>query len=225
MDTTVRAIPTPGHAGRVDLIGNALCLDFVNTVEPRAVARHGGQPREYLTDYEELIAWSQHAAILTDAEGQALLAEARKQPAGAQAAVAHAIALREVLYRIFFAIAKGQEPQCADLDTLIRAYGDAIHNAQFVAVGAGFDVVWSGTDGKLDRPLWPIARSAIDVLMHGERARVKDCPTHGAGCGWLFYDTSKNNSRRWCSMGGCGVPEKERRRAKRRRGERDQAAD
>jgi predicted RNA-binding Zn ribbon-like protein len=133
--------------------------------------------------------------------------------------------MREVIYRIFFAIAKGHEPQRTDLDALSRAYAQAMRKAHLVVVTTGFDLVWDGTSRDVDRPLWPIARSAVELLMHGERARVKDCPTHSAGCGWLFYDTSKNNSRRWCSMRGCGVPEKERRRAKRRRSENDHTTD
>ncbi|MGH3132366.1 MAG: CGNR zinc finger domain-containing protein [Gaiellaceae bacterium] len=46
--------------------------------------------------------------------------------------------------------------------------------------------------------------------------RVKECP--GAGdCGWLFYDTSRNGTRRWCSMEGCGSRVKMRRQYARRR--------
>lgn len=30
--------------------------------------------------------------------------------------------------------------------------------------------------------------------------RFKACP----GCGWVFYDRSKNRSGRWCSMNACG---------------------
>jgi predicted RNA-binding Zn ribbon-like protein len=225
VNTNVEAVATPGHAGKVDLIAGVLCLDFVNTVEPRAVARHGGQPREYLTDYGELIAWCQHATVLTNTEGRDLLKGAANYPARAQAAVDHAVALREVVYRIFFAIANGQEPYRTDLDALTLTYAQALRHAHLVSVGASFDLAWHGTSHDLDRLLWPIARSAFDLLMRGERTRVKDCPTHGAGCGWLFYDTSKNKSRRWCSMQGCGTPEKERRRAKRRRGEKSPATD
>jgi predicted RNA-binding Zn ribbon-like protein len=30
-------------------------------------------------------------------------------------------------------------------------------------------------------------------------------------CGWLFLDTSKNHTRRWCSMKSCGNRAKARR--------------
>jgi predicted RNA-binding Zn ribbon-like protein len=35
------------------------------------------------------------------------------------------------------------------------------------------------------------------------------------GCGWLFVDTSKNHSRRWCDINDCGNRAKQRRYQKR----------
>ena len=55
-----------------------------------------------------------------------------------------------------------------------------------------------------------MAGSAVAVLTEEDLGRVRECP--GAGdCGWLFYDTSKNGTRRWCSMEGCGSRVKMRR--------------
>ncbi|MGH2615819.1 MAG: CGNR zinc finger domain-containing protein, partial [Thermomicrobiales bacterium] len=68
-----------------------------------------------------------------------------------------------------------------------------------------------------DRILWPVARSAVDLLMHGETSRMKECAEAAGGCSWLFYDTSKNASRRWCSMEGCGSSVKMQRYHARRR--------
>ena len=76
--------------------------------------------------------------------------------------------------------------------------------------GGGYDWSWAGRPDDLARPLWPVARSAVELLTLGDLARVRECP--GAGdCGWLFYDTSRNGSRRWCSMEGCGSRVKMRR--------------
>ena len=36
----------------------------------------------------------------------------------------------------------------------------------------------------------------------GSWSRLKVCPADD--CAWVFYDQSKNASRRWCSMGVCG---------------------
>ena len=50
---------------------------------------------------------------------------------------------------------------------------------------------------------------------------IRECD--GDTCGWLFLDTTRNHSRRWCDMRGCGNRAKVRRhRQKQRRGRRQQ---
>jgi predicted RNA-binding Zn ribbon-like protein len=217
MRTVRDAIPVSGRAGKVDLIGGELCLDFANTVEPRVEARHGGQPREYLTGYPDLLAWAEHAGILAEREARHLLRAAEARPDEAAATLREALALREAIYRSFYALAKGSQPERPDLDTLTAAYARALGNVRLAAIAGGFGLAWAGAEGALDRPLWPIARSAVELLTQGDPARVKDCPTGEEGCGWLFYDTSKNGRRRWCSMEGCGTLAKELRRRGRQR--------
>ena len=170
-----------------------------------------------MTSYSDVVAWGRHTGALTDEVARRLLAEATRHPDDAVAAFAAALVLRETIYRIFLMTARGANSDAADIDRLSEAFADAMAHARVVRRDAGFAVDWDAEEAALTRPLWPIARSAVDLLTSGDPARIKDCPTGGEGCGWLFYDTSKNNSRRWCSMRGCGVPAKERRRAERRR--------
>ena len=54
-----------------------------------------------------------------------------------------------------------------------------------------------------------------EVVLTGQIQRLKRCAEHT--CGWVFWDSSKNNSRRWCSMRVCGNRTKSRRYAARRR--------
>jgi predicted RNA-binding Zn ribbon-like protein len=65
--------------------------------------------------------------------------------------------------------------------------------------------------------LWPILRSAAEVLTSEKRTRLGQC-ADDRGCGWLFLDTSKNRSRRWCDMEDCGNRAKARRHYLRERG-------
>ncbi|RKN77507.1 CGNR zinc finger domain-containing protein [Streptomyces klenkii] len=48
-----------------------------------------------------------------------------------------------------------------------------------------------------------------ELTVTGEAARLKRCAEHG--CAWVFWDVSKNRSRRWCSMRICGNRAKARR--------------
>jgi hypothetical protein len=47
-----------------------------------------------------------------------------------------------------------------------------------------------------------IAAAAAKVAIEERIDRVKICPADD--CRWAFYDTSRNQSRQWCSMKVCG---------------------
>lgn len=54
-------------------------------------------------------------------------------------------------------------------------------------------------------PQWLLALLAGVIgklLIQGERSRVRLC--EGTGCTLWFYDASRSNKRRWCSMAICG---------------------
>jgi predicted RNA-binding Zn ribbon-like protein len=97
-----------------------------------------------------------------------------------------------------------------------REYLIALSHAALAPDRGAFDWRWRADAVELDAVLWPVANSAIDLLTAGDLSRIKECPE---GCTWLFYDLSKNASRRWCSMEGCGSQAKMRRyRARRQPG-------
>ncbi|MFG2577498.1 CGNR zinc finger domain-containing protein [Streptomyces sp. NPDC048481] len=48
-----------------------------------------------------------------------------------------------------------------------------------------------------------------ELVVTGEAVRLKRCAEHA--CAWVFWDVSKNRSRRWCSMRVCGNRAKARR--------------
>ena len=219
MNNSGVSIEVPGRAGSVDLVAGVLCLDFVNTLDPRIVTEDGTIPRNYLTSYGELIAWGQHTEILSPAQAQGLQNAAQNHPEQIQMALEQAITLRETIYAVFAAIAQHREVPADALAGLHRFYSDAISHARLQAE-EGFKLTWSLQPGDLLFPLWSVAASAVDLLLRGERERMKQCPIDGEGCGWLFYDTTKNNSRRWCSMRTCGMQSKDRRRGKLKRSSR-----
>jgi predicted RNA-binding Zn ribbon-like protein len=213
-----------GYADKVDLLGGVLCLDFVNTVEPRAASYHTLEFRNYLTRYSDLLDWSLYVGSLDVSGANKLRAKAAEPPHEAQVVLEQAVTLREVMYRVFFTLTQDEEASRNDLDALAAAYAQAMHHARFANAGGRFTLTWEEDPVELSRPLWPVVHSAAELLLNGEKRRVKDCASGAEGCGWLFYDTSKNASRRWCSMRACGTEAKERRRDSRKRGEARQEA-
>jgi predicted RNA-binding Zn ribbon-like protein len=57
------------------------------------------------------------------------------------------------------------------------------------------------------------AHSALRLIAEGPTVRIKICE----GCGWLFHDKSKNQTRIWCDMAVCGNRTKARRNYSKRR--------
>jgi predicted RNA-binding Zn ribbon-like protein len=197
----------------------ALCLAFTNTVNWHGViGRHADQwvdwPNaanygEHLKTYRDLVDWALARSVLSPGAAKRLLRAAARRPDDAQTALHHAVALREAIYRALSAIAEGEPPDPADLAVLNAAIPEALQHLRLVYAGQRLDWEWAGTDEVLDRPLWPIVRSAADLLTSDALGRVRECDNDP--CGWLFLDTSRNRSRRWCSMEGCGNRAKARR--------------
>ena len=199
------------NADTLKLLGGQLSLGFANTADWHA----SDHPVEFLTSYSDLVAWSQHVGILTDHRAQRLLKEAARRPVDASAVLERAIALREAIYRIFSAISHGRPPQAADLAIFNAELSGALAQSQIVSTAEGFAWDWAGAEDALDGMLWPVVHDAAGLLTSEELDRVGQCADDR--CGWLFLDTSRNRSRRWCSMEDCGNRAKARRHYERKR--------
>lgn len=194
-----------------NLPGAQLCLDFANTAD----WHDSDHPHEGLAGYPDLVAWSLEARLLTDGEAESLLRGAERHPEEAASALERAVALREGLFRIFSASAEGSRPEESDLAALNALLSVALGQLRVIPKVGGFSWGWSGGEEALDRMLWPVARSAAELLTSGDLNRVRKCA--GYPCGWLFLDTSRNQSRRWCDMKSCGNRAKARRHYERQR--------
>jgi predicted RNA-binding Zn ribbon-like protein len=185
-----------------------LALDFANTVDWHA----SSHPEEGLTSYDKLLEWGKAHAILTAAGARSLKTQAAKRPAEAHAVLEKSIELREAIYHILSARVHKLPVRVSDLRVLNRAVAEMMVHSQIVMKGnKGFAWGWSDGHEGLDSILWPVVRSSVELLISDDiLERVGQCADE-KGCGWLFMDTSKNKSRRWCDMGDCGNRAKARR--------------
>ncbi len=188
-----------------DLTGGLLCLDFANTLDDRTDVH----PQELLNSYNDLVLWSQQADVLTEKEARRLLEKAAQRPSEATRVLKRAVEVREAIFRIFKAIAEDESPEDEDLITLSAMVAEAQKHAQIVPNTNGFRWDWTDKRSDLDCMLWPVVRSAADFLTSDDLDTVRVCASDS--CDWLFLDTSKNHSRRWCNMKSCGNREKARR--------------
>jgi len=207
--------PLPGNrATSLPLVGGRVCLDFTNTAHGRGTGNH----MDHLVDYPALVGWSRHAGVLDDKAAKALLARAQGNRRAADASPRR----REAMHRFLTAVTHNRDGDGADLALINAGLAEATPHARIVAAEGGFAWHWD-EEPALDRMLWPIVRSAAELLTAADRRRIKQCP--GRDCGWLFLDISKNGSRRWCEMEVCGSRAKARAYyARKRHDEKDAAA-
>jgi predicted RNA-binding Zn ribbon-like protein len=196
------------------LLASHPALDFVNTLDNRFVATG---PIELLPTYTDLLAFIEQAGVLNTRQISAL--RIKRHAAQAVKVLSRAHDLRESLASAFYEIsAKGRPPH----ESLMRIeeYSlEAQSHRQLVwiraSASAGDEAVyranwdWESRESDVELPLWAIAQSAADLLTSHAMVHVHECGS--PSCRWLFLDTSKNHSRRWCDMTICGNRMKARR--------------
>ncbi|HEY3097858.1 MAG TPA: ABATE domain-containing protein [Methylomirabilota bacterium] len=193
-------------------LSGCLALDLANTVSWRASAT----PIERLPSADDYIRWATQARVVTPRDARQLARQARRKPAETAAAVAQAHRLREAIYRAFSALADGARPSEDDLAVINAVLSEAMRHLRVTSRADGSYVfTWEQGAPRVSRLIWPVAKSAADVLTSSRLGRLKKCPS--ASCGWLFVDRTRNGTRRWCDMRVCGNRAKARRYYHRRR--------
>jgi predicted RNA-binding Zn ribbon-like protein len=182
-----------------DLEGH-LALDFCNTIgDWRAEVL-----RERLFSFSRLVEFGRETGALTAPDAAGLLEEASNQPESASAALAAALTARRRIFVMLAAAAAGHAIAREDLDWLADA---ARPHLGLAPRDEGYE--WTSASGGLDAVLGAVLVSAANLVVSPDLASLREC---GAGeCSWLFFDRSRNNSRRWCSMASCGNRAKARR--------------
>lgn len=196
----------------IKLIGGQLSLDFTNTVSYR-----GRQfPEEKLNSFQDLLDWSVLASILDEGDARKLSREGGIQPEAAKRVLERAVELREAIHRIFTANISAEPASDDDLVTLNRELREALTRLRLSTEPGGYSLDFGWGGDSLDQMLWSIARSASELLTSNDLVRVRCCAADD--CVWLFLDTSRNRSRRWCDMKDCGNRSKARSFYERKRG-------
>jgi predicted RNA-binding Zn ribbon-like protein len=192
-----------------DLCGGHPALDFVNSLDNRF--REDG-PNEMLATYGDLLRFLEESALLKPQHARALTETITPETA---ARVLQATReLREAAAAVFYGSLEGNALQQQDLDLLESYFKDASRHRELQwseALHTPAAVSWSWGRNERDPtlPVWALALSVSDILLSPDMARVRTCAVDT--CRWLFLDTSKNHTRRWCNMKVCGNRVKARR--------------
>jgi predicted RNA-binding Zn ribbon-like protein len=184
-------------------IGNDLSLDFVNTVGNIS----SENPTENLDSFSDLIEWSKQGKLISNDDAKILFTETEKNTLESEKVFRRVLRFRTSVYRIFKSVVNGKEIPKKDLAVLNNELSRAMSKAEiFYREG---ELIWDWNNNSLERILFLLSRAAAQLLTSSDREKLKCCS--GETCGWLFYDTSKNNRRQWCDMRDCGNLAKARR--------------
>lgn len=170
----------------------ALLRDFVNSREPQTGA-------EELTTPDAARAWFA-ARGLVDPEASMGTGDLR-------AVVAVREGLREALLE--HAGHQADPEVLTDLDRRLAAAPVVL------SLASGSARLRPSGSRALDHALGAVVDAVRAATEDGSWSRLKVCARDT--CRWAFYDGSRNQARRWCSMAGCGNYVKMRRAAESRR--------
>ena len=167
-------------------VGNHLGLDLVNTEAVDAE----GDAVELVPDWRALVGWARAAGLIDDE----LARECRLASDGrARTLLTWFRRLRSSLRAV---LESRDDPEAAAaFDTAVAEVPVRLTYAQ------PSPELPLGTTGPLDRLRLALAIAALDAT-HLERSRVRRCGSDR--CVLLFFDTTRNGSRRWCDMAVCG---------------------
>lgn len=188
----------PRRAPQFDLMGGPVCLDFVNTLDDR----FSDHPKELLARYCDLTRFAEDTGIVSPQEADRLCVRSEQATEAAQKVLRSAIRMREAMSEIFYARVREQTMPKASLAVLNGYVQQAAQHATLVPHNGHFEWEFEAAQGNLEAPLWPIARSAAELLASDRLQFVRACAS--ITCEWLFLDESKNHRRRWCDMSKCG---------------------
>src|SRR5258708_29290907 len=154
-----------------------LCIDFANTRYWR-----GSEPVENVHDWWEVVRWCDANAMLEREAAERALQWSEKHGRDAAGIFDHAIALRETIYRICFALADGKTPEARDV-AAINASLDRAPERRVLAhhektFGWRIDRDALNAAGLLAPVLW----SAGDLIGSPEGGRFRHFLDHPCGC-------------------------------------------
>lgn len=186
------------------LIAGHPTLDLVNTLDWRF--RDNG-PEELLASYDDLLRFSAESGLLSAKQIRSIV-RGSTQPAAAGALVS-CREMREAAADIFYAAVDSRTPPGSQIKIVERYFRQAREQQRLAWSGSRLGWEWQASECSPDLPVWMLSLSAARLMLSDEMRFLRACEK--PDCRWLFLDTSKNHSRRWCDMKVCGNRMKARR--------------
>lgn len=173
------------------LVAGRVALDFANMV-----------PAARDLSWSEFVTFLVLARLVTEDRALRLRSLPLTEPQAVDAVLLRILRLRESL-RAIFAMTVERKPfpkvwvePVNEILRITEGHDELVHN------GNAWRLQFIAREGGLEWLLAAIARSAADLVVEGADAPIRRCAN--PACRLFFYDDSRTQRRRWCSMARCG---------------------
>jgi predicted RNA-binding Zn ribbon-like protein len=171
-------------------------LDFINTEMMR-----DGRRVDLVPDLPQLLKWMELAGLLTADDARTALRQWRGRPEGRRLLTAMRRYRSEVRHLIERLHGGGAIPQAA-VQATNQWLRHGIGYPQLLRSSGRFETRYHREHRGIGHVLAVLAESVADILAHSDRSRIKRC--RNQHCILYFFDSTKNQARRWCCMSLCG---------------------
>lgn len=178
------------------LIGNYLCLDFINT---EAMAE--GRVVNLLSDFNDFVSWLIAANVIDTVQAEEII-KSWKGKSETEKVLLRVLEFRASLRQMIERLVKGKSVPTKTITFINDLLNNQVSYAELRRVKGKFEKRTHASFNKPEHLLLPTAESACDLLCYGDFSLIKKCENDD--CILFFYDTTKNHSRRWCRMSACG---------------------
>jgi predicted RNA-binding Zn ribbon-like protein len=175
-------------------IAGHLALDLCNTVSWRLDAQ---RRIDRLSNPEALADW--FGSITGSPDRDQLVGRMRAGAEPAERALLLVRELRDATTRVVDAQLGYANADSKDVDRIAAAWRTALAVA---TTGTELPLTWTIEPSDPDRLVDALALSIAELVHRPDPSGLRRCD--GDGCGWLFLDTTRNHSRRWCDSFDCG---------------------
>jgi predicted RNA-binding Zn ribbon-like protein len=185
----------PGeYEGSYKLIGEQLSFDLINTISwPGTEWQH-----DWLDTAGNFIEWALATDLITKSQARTLRA---RHTATLSRELKSVRSVRSDLDAALRPLAFDKQPTADAIDIL----NSLIHRASGRRSIDPKKLQWIWEEpASLEDILSPVIWNAARVLTETDHSRIRHC----SSCHWIFYDNTRNRSRRWCDMNDCGSRDK-----------------
>lgn len=187
-----------------ELIGGSPTLDLVNTLDWRF--RESG-PEELLTSYDDLVRFVEQSGLISTAQARKLCRNVQSDEA--RTTLKQVRELREAAANILYAAVDGTKPQASAVERLNDFVKEAEHHLELRWTGEKLERALPQSSSLPELPFLLLSLRTAEFMTSDKMHLLRACGS--PECRWLFVDTSKNHTRRWCDMKICGNRMKARR--------------